>query len=225
MRRALRVLLTSRQEEWQRFDELFEAYWLARGRVRDRLRAGRRTTPAGPSRASGRIIWVDGPARPTGGAAEHADDAAGDGEGRLVASARRRCCAAPTCATSPIRRRCAEAERIAYRLARAIRYRLSRRWRIARRGRAARPPAHDPRATSRSAASLCCSLTRARPERPLRLVVLLDVSGSMQPYAASFLQFVKGLVASWRACRCLPLPHPPGAGDRRATRARSDARR
>ena len=37
-RRSLRVLLASCQDEWERFDDLFEAYWFARGRVRQRLR-------------------------------------------------------------------------------------------------------------------------------------------------------------------------------------------
>jgi uncharacterized protein with von Willebrand factor type A (vWA) domain len=90
----------------------------------------------------------------------------------------------------------AEAERVAYRLARAIRYRLSRRYRIAARG-----DQLDLRRTIRANLSLggdpVLLATRARPERPVRLVVLLDVSGSMQPYARVFLQFVKGLVASW----------------------------
>ena len=35
---------------------------------------------------------------------------------------------------------------------------------------------------------------RARPDRPMRIVVLCDVSGSMQVYARVFLAFVKGLV-------------------------------
>ena len=39
---------------------------------------------------------------------------------------------------------------------------------------------------------------RARRERPVRVVVMLDVSGSMQPYARYLLQFVRGLVATWR---------------------------
>jgi uncharacterized protein with von Willebrand factor type A (vWA) domain len=38
---------------------------------------------------------------------------------------------------------------------------------------------------------------RARPDRPVRIVVLLDVSGSMKLYSRFFLQFVKGLVSEW----------------------------
>jgi uncharacterized protein with von Willebrand factor type A (vWA) domain len=36
-----------------------------------------------------------------------------------------------------------------------------------------------------------------RPDRPVKLVVLLDVSGSMKLYSRYFLNFVRGLVARW----------------------------
>ncbi len=37
-----------------------------------------------------------------------------------------------------------------------------------------------------------------RPDRPVRIVFLLDVSGSMKPYSRFQLQFAKGLVSAWR---------------------------
>ena len=37
---------------------------------------------------------------------------------------------------------------------------------------------------------------RRRPERPMRVVAILDVSGSMEPYAGVFLAFLKGLTGS-----------------------------
>jgi uncharacterized protein with von Willebrand factor type A (vWA) domain len=121
VRRSLRVLLTSRQEEWQRFDELFEAFWFARGRVRQRLTTSG-AKPAGPP-----AIWQDhlGDGRTIAGAAagHGADD---DGAGRLVASREevlRRTDLHRVADPEAMR----EAEGIAYRLARAIRYRLSRR--------------------------------------------------------------------------------------------------
>jgi uncharacterized protein len=36
-----------------------------------------------------------------------------------------------------------------------------------------------------------------RPERPVRLVVLLDVSGSMKVYSRYFISFVRGLIGRW----------------------------
>jgi uncharacterized protein with von Willebrand factor type A (vWA) domain len=200
-RRGLRVLLTSRQEEWERFDDLFEAYWLARGRVRERLAraADARQRPAGPP-----AIWQDHlgvghrPPRLGDAPVERAGDdeqAPPGGEGRLVASrqeALRRTDLRHVADPAAL----AEAERVAYRLARAMRYRLSRRYRLAAQGAQL-----DLRRTIRANLSLggepLLLATRARPERPVRLVVLLDVSGSMQPYARVFLQFVRGLVASW----------------------------
>ena len=35
---------------------------------------------------------------------------------------------------------------------------------------------------------------RRRPERPVRIAALVDVSGSMQPYARAFLAFLAGLM-------------------------------
>lgn len=39
--------------------------------------------------------------------------------------------------------------------------------------------------------------SKHRPERPVTLVVLLDVSGSMKAYSRYFLSFVHGLVGQW----------------------------
>jgi uncharacterized protein with von Willebrand factor type A (vWA) domain len=202
-RHALRVLLTSRREEWERFDDLFEAYWFARGRVRERPAQppeARRRPAAGPPG-----IWRDhlgdGRERPRDGegpvqrAADAEDGTGGGGRGRLAASrqeALRRTDLRHVADPEAM----AAAERVAYRLARAIRDRLSRRYRSAARGARL-----DLRRTIRANLSLggdpVLLATRTRPERPVRVVVLLDVSGSMQPYAGVFLQFVRGLVASW----------------------------
>ena len=50
VRHGLRILLTGNKAEWHRFDELFEAYWMGRGRPR----------PSPP-----RPIREDGPSRTT----------------------------------------------------------------------------------------------------------------------------------------------------------------
>jgi uncharacterized protein with von Willebrand factor type A (vWA) domain len=88
------------------------------------------------------------------------------------------------------------AERLAYRLARAMRYRLSRRRRLAHRG-----DRLDLRRTIRRnlgrGGEPVTLLERVRPERPVRVVMLLDVSGSMQPYSRFLLQFAKGLIRRW----------------------------
>ncbi|MEZ5934112.1 MAG: VWA domain-containing protein [Alphaproteobacteria bacterium] len=199
-RQSLRILLACRKEEWERFDDLFEAYWFSRGRVRTR-------TSSTSSSATGQQhpdLWqdhLDGRdrrAQKPGVVQEAVDDdgdAAGEGEGRLIAS--RQTMIQRTDLrhlTDPAE--IAEAERLAYRLASVLRYRLSRRYRQARRG-----PRLDLRRTLRANISSGGEpfdlVQKKRPDRPVRLVVLLDVSGSMQPYSRFFLQFVKGLVCRW----------------------------
>jgi uncharacterized protein with von Willebrand factor type A (vWA) domain len=88
-----------------------------------------------------------------------------------------------------------EAERIAERLARAIRDRRARRRRAARRG-----PEIDLRRTLRRVTARGGEpidlMRRRRREPPMRIVALLDVSGSMEVYAQVFLAFLKGLTGA-----------------------------
>ena len=200
VRLGLKSLLAGRKEEWERFDDLFEAYWQGRGRVRRRPAAPaadpRSRTPPGP--------WRNhlAPPPPAGGA-ERArppgvpdpDDDEPRGTARAVASRR------STLARADLRHladpaELAEAERLAARLARAMRHRISRRYR-----NAPRAPRLDLRRTVRRnlgrGGEPVDLVRRRRRDRPVRIVVLLDVSGSMEPYSRFFLQFVKGLAGAW----------------------------
>jgi hypothetical protein len=52
------------------------------------------------------------------------------------------------------------------------------------------------------------------PERPVKLVVLLDASGLMSVYSRYFLNFVRGLIGRWLLRRLLcdrPLAGEPGS--------------
>jgi len=202
-RRRLKILLSGRRSEWERFDDLFEAWWLARGRARTRTVIPKRA--GAPSRATSNLwgeragdVAADRPHR-----AASADVGAGEGEGEAGESTRvaRAASARHALGRADLRHvvdpdEMKRAEEIAWRLARALRYRLSRRWRTAPRGVRV-----DLRRTIRR--NLCHGgdpltlVRRRRPERPVRIVLLLDVSGSMQPYARFLLQFVRGLVVSW----------------------------
>lgn len=196
-RLALKILLAGRPEEWRRFDDLFEAYWFTRGRER----MARRPASGGGGAAAKPAIWSNHLAEPARGKSPHAEAAAagergsGGTRGRLIASKTQ------ALARTDLRHIAdpedmAQAEELAYRLARAMRYRLSRRHRIAAHGtrldlrrtiRRSIPHGGEPIELVR----------KARPDRPVRIIVLLDVSGSMQLYARVFLQFIKGLVCSW----------------------------
>ena len=131
--------------------------------------------------------------------------------GARGARGRRRAKAAGGRAARPRTRRCrrrtsrafegererAEAAEIAERFARAMRARLTRRERARRRGRRL-----DLRATIRLSVAhggepLDLKFRR-RKIKPLRLVALLDASGSMEPYVAFFTRFLHAVTQVFR---------------------------
>jgi len=198
-RLALKTLLATDADTWRKFDELFDAYWFNTGKQRHsetQRRENLRTQSARPT------LWqphFDGAAGDDGAEANTDDPVAGGGDeetegtdGKLVATR-----------TDNLTRRdlrelmdeesLRHAERVAEDLSRAIRDKRSRRKRAATRGRDL-----DLRKILR--ASLARGgepidlHRRKRPERPMRLVVLCDVSGSMTVYSRVFLAFVKGLL-------------------------------
>jgi uncharacterized protein len=189
-RLALKTLLAGNREQWARFDELFDAYWFGRRKLAAGAEAHHHSRPD----IWNKVLPPDEAARSTSRTG-NGEAAEGHGAGRLVAS--------PSEALSRIDLRTlvnpeeiAEAERIANRLARAIRYRLSRRRIPRRRGETIDLRRTIRRNLSRGGEPL--ELRRKyRPERPVKLVVLLDVSGSMKLYSRYFLNFVRGLVAQW----------------------------
>jgi uncharacterized protein with von Willebrand factor type A (vWA) domain len=82
------------------------------------------------------------------------------------------------------------------RLAGAIRFNLSRRRIAARNGDRLDMRRIIRRSLSKGGEPIDL-VRRRRPVRPVRLVLLLDVSGSMKQYSRFFLQFAKGLVGKW----------------------------
>lgn len=200
-RLGFKTMLSGDRREWSRFDELFDGYWLKRG-----LRLAERA-PAKDSFRSHRPrpeLWdkvlppEEGSTSSTGIERGPSDaegpDAAG-GWGRLVASphdALMRTDLRTLVSPDDV----AEAERIALHLARAIRYRLSRRRLPARRGDTIDLRRTIRRNLSRGGEPIELR-HRHRPVRPARIVVLLDVSGSMKAYSRYFLSFVHGLVGQW----------------------------
>lgn len=199
-RRRLKVLLTSRREEWESFDDLFEAYWLRRGRERRKWqKADMAAVTPDELPPAWRHHFRDGDDIAADAApqieTEGSGKEGGAATGRLVASAnaaRERTDFRHFVDAAEI----AEAENLAYRLASAIRHRLSRRRRIAKKGSAL-----DLRRTIRAnlhrGGEPIDLRRKSVPDRPMRIVVFLDVSGSMKHYSRFFLQFVKGLVGTW----------------------------
>ena len=198
-RQALCALLAGDAEDWRRFDELFDAYWFNAGKQR----AGTAKNAHVRVQSAKPRIWQqnkrDGAEDRTARDDEATSPDPGEGEaegadGKLIATR-----------TANLTRRdlrelmdedaLRQAEAAALAIARAIRDRRSR-----RRKQALRGPALDMRRIQR--ASLARGgepldlFRRARPPRPMRIVALCDVSGSMTVYSRVFLAFLKGLVGS-----------------------------
>lgn len=203
VRHALKVGLAGNREQWDRFDELFSAYWQGRGVRTATVLGGQGEQRARKSRPA---LWNrvlpreegDGSAMP---AAMASTSAASDEDGRTAGLHRIAADRTEKLVTADLRdlvarEDVAEAERVAERLAAAIRYRLSRRRRPSARGRVL-----DLRRTIRRNLAHGGEpfelMRRARPDRPVRIVVLLDVSGSMKLYSRYFLLFVRGLLSRW----------------------------
>jgi len=191
VRLSLKTLLTGRHDEWLRFDGLFESYWEKRGRVREAVQVSR-SSERPPGLWTGHLPGADIGSTKASGPAEDQSAAtsglAASHQDSLVRTDLRHI-ADPHAI--------AEAERLALRLARAMAYRLSRRYRIDASGARLdlRRTIHRSIPHGGEPIEL---LQKHRPDRPVCIVLLLDVSGSMKPYAPIFLQFMKGLVSAWR---------------------------
>lgn len=196
VRMALKAVCARNREDFARFDDLFAAYWQNRGRERaGKAKAAgaerQQRAPGGEDTATGGGGRAEAP-DPGGG-----DEAEQDGEGRLTGSRVRnlmRIDLREVVRPEDI----AEAEAIAERLARAIRDRRSRRRKAHRRGDTL-DMRRILRANLATGGEPLRLYRRARPDRPVRLTAILDVSGSMRVYARVFLAFLKGLMGADKA--------------------------
>ena len=200
LRSAFKHLFSARKADWDRFDGLFDAFWLGK-RVRSRsLTVGSTKAANSPSLKS----LQDRKSEPAGGEAtdqipSDGNDAPEDraGEGRMEGASR-----ADHLAEIDFRKmadpdQIEEAHEVAARLAKTMRTRLTRRDLARRRGYRL-----DLRRTIHSNIShggVPISLVkRQRKEKPLRLVMLLDASGSMSMYTGVFLRFIHGVLDEFR---------------------------
>jgi uncharacterized protein with von Willebrand factor type A (vWA) domain len=200
LRSAFKHLFSARKSEWEKFDGIFDAFWLGK-RVRSRsVTMGSSKAANNPSlkslqnnqsQAAGSDAATD--QIPSG------DDASQDraGEGRMEGAS-----VAANIAEIDFRKladpdQIAEAHAAAALLAKTMRTRLTRRDLARRRGYRL-----DLRRTIHSNISHggvpIRLVKRQRKEKPLRLVMLLDASGSMSMYTGVFLRFIHGVLDEFR---------------------------
>jgi len=198
---AFRSLFCGRLSDWQRFDEVFDAYWLGRG-VKSGVKVS--GTSRGRSMKTLReLADANGARQETiAGDVERQPGEEDEDSGETPSGRREGASVADNLGKVDFRNiqdpeALAKAHALAERLARAMRVRLTRRDRQKRKG-----PRLDLRRTIRRSIAhggTPIDLVRKGPrERQLRLVILLDASGSMNNYTGVFTRFVHGLLDNFR---------------------------
>jgi uncharacterized protein len=199
LRMAFKHLFSARKSDWDKFDGLFDAFWLGK-RVRSRsLTMGSAKAANSPSLKSLRDTRSEPAASDATDQVPSADEAPEQrpGEGRMEGAS-----LADNLAEIDFRKmadpdQIEEAHAVAARLAKTMRTHLTRRDLARRRGYRL-----DLRRTIHSNIShggVPISLVkRQRREKPLRLVMLLDASGSMSMYTGVFLRFIHGVLDEFR---------------------------
>jgi uncharacterized protein with von Willebrand factor type A (vWA) domain len=201
LRSAFKHLFSARKSDWEKFDGISDAFWLGK-RVKSRsVTMGSAKAANNPSLKS---LANNRPDQRAGGdgamdqipSTDGADTDRG-GEGRMEGASR-----ADNLAEIDFRKladpdQIEEAHAAATRLAQTMRTRMTRRDLARRRGYRL-----DLRRTIHSNIShggVPISLVkRQRKEKPLRLVMLLDASGSMSMYTGVFLHFIHGVLDEFR---------------------------
>ena len=226
LRSAFRSLFCATHSDWERFDEIFDAHWLGFHMRRMRTLSGIAAESRTPARRRSDTVTSQGSV----GQPDHVERRK-DGDGKGVADGRGRREGASrfeNLATTDFRHitdpaDMAQAHALAERLARAMRARLVRREQIRRRGRRLDLRRTIHRNVSHGGTPVDLAWRR-RKIKPLRLVVLLDASGSMNLYTAFFVRFLHGVVDAFREAEAFifhtRLAHvSPSLRDRDVTRA------
>jgi uncharacterized protein with von Willebrand factor type A (vWA) domain len=224
---ALRALFCATHSDWERFDEIFDAFWQGRGMRHRQVLSG--VPSAGHAPAAKKLAEAHVPQEALGLPDRVERKTDGDGETQAEGRGRREGASRVENLAATDLRHIVDPEEIAAthalaaRLARVMRARLVRREQIRRRGRRI-----DLRRTIHrnvSHGGMPFELAwRRRKIKPLRLVVLLDASGSMSLYTAFFVRFLHGVVDAFREAEAFVfhtrLAHvSPSLRDRDVTRA------
>ncbi len=227
LRPALRALFCATHSDWERFDDIFNAFWRGHGMRQRHVLTGSPLQSAQTSRKKLAEAHVPRDALGLPDSVERRSDgddsSAADGRGRREGASRTEDLSATDLRHIVDPEEIAATRALAARLARTMRARLVRREQVRRRGRRL-----DLRRTIHRNVSHGGTLVelawRRRKIKPLRLVVLLDASGSMSLYTAFFVRFLHGIVDAFREAEAFVfhtrLAHvSPSLRDRDVTRA------
>jgi uncharacterized protein with von Willebrand factor type A (vWA) domain len=211
LKEAFRALFCGRLSDWTKFDEVFDAYWLGRG-----VKSGIKVSGSSSKKTMKTIremVDAQGPRQDTiAGDVDRVPGEEDDPSDETPSGRREGASIADHLGKTDFRNihdpeQMAKAHELAEKLARAMRIRLTRRDKQKRKG-----PRLDLRKTIRHSIAhggTPIELIRKGPRaRQLRLVILLDASGSMSNYTGVFTRFVHGLIDNFREAEAFSVPHP-----------------
>jgi uncharacterized protein with von Willebrand factor type A (vWA) domain len=193
-RRALRAVCTGCKEEAERFDDLFDSYWMDAGRVKQKVIPTQSSSISDDVHSSNDAKGEDAGSSGTATAPDDGDGSEVDsgGTGKLIATDLR------TLKRKDLRDmvrpdEITAAEDVARRLGAALRDQRSRRRIAAHKGDRLhfRKTIRHSLSTGGEPMRL---LRKRRPDRTRKIAALCDVSGSMSIYAQVFLAFLAGLM-------------------------------
>jgi uncharacterized protein with von Willebrand factor type A (vWA) domain len=224
---ALRALFCATHSDWERFDEIFDAFWQGSGMRQRQVLSGVPSASRAP--AAKKLAEAHVPHEALGLPDRVERRADGDGETQAEGRGRREGASrVENLATTDLRHivdpeDIAATHALAARLARVMRARLVRRDQIRKRGRRIDLRRTIHRNVSHGGMPFDLAWRR-RKIKPLRLVVLLDASGSMSLYTAFFVRFLHSVVDAFREAEAFVfhtrLAHvSPSLRDRDVTRA------
>jgi uncharacterized protein len=219
---ALRALFCATHSDWDRFDEIFDAFWLGRNMRQRQVLSGTASAPH-----ARRVAEAHVPQQALG-LPDHVErrsdaEAPADGRGRRQGASRTEVLTATDLRHIVDPDDIAAIHALAARFARTMRVRLVRREQLRKRGKRLDLRRTIHRNISHGGTLLDLAWRR-RKIKPLRLVVLLDASGSMNLYTAFFVRFLHGVVDAFREAEAFVfhtrLAHvSPSLRDRDVTRA------
>ena len=196
---ACKAICVGRADHFEQFDELFKAYWFNGGReklsVVDTDQRPKKSSPSifQPGVDTEQSLSEKGVADEADESTSEDAESSHSGEGKLIASTTtnlEKIDLRELMTPESVQR----AEKLAHQLAASMRDRRSRRRRAAKKG-AALDMRRVIRDSISSGGEPLKLHKRHKPDRPVNIVALLDVSGSMSVYARIFLSFLKGLVS------------------------------
>ena len=198
VRLACKAICASKAETYTQFDDLFDAYWMNGGYEKFNIHKQPDQPGSTPRKSISQEMDDAGSGNGLGDPDE-ADDESSDessqqGEGKLTGS-RIRNINKVDLREMMTPEALARAEQLAKDLAASMRDRRSRRRRASQQGTALNMR-KIMRASIATGGDPIHLFKQRRPERPVNIVALLDVSGSMMVYSRVFLAFLKGLVSA-----------------------------